>query len=107
MGRIGERIARRAEAFEMKIGYHTREPRADLPWRHFPSARELARNADILVVAVPGGSSTHHMIDGDVLKALGPKGFLINVGRGSVVDTQALVHALEASIIAGAGPRRL
>ncbi len=103
MGRIGERIARRAEAFEMTVGYHTREPRADLPWRHFQSARELAHNADILVVAVPGGSSTHHMIDGEVLKALGPKGFLINVGRGSVVDTQALIHALEASIIAGAG----
>ena len=103
MGRIGERIARRAEAFDMKVGYHTRQPRADLPWRHFPSARELAHNADILVVAVPGGASTHHMIDGDVLQALGPKGFLINVGRGSVVDTQALVHALEASTIAGAG----
>lgn len=103
MGRIGERIARRAEAFEMTVGYHTRQPRADLPWRHFPSVRELAHDADVLVVAVPGGAPTHHMIDGDVLKALGPKGFLINVGRGSVVDTQALIHALEASTIAGAG----
>jgi lactate dehydrogenase-like 2-hydroxyacid dehydrogenase len=102
MGRIGERIARRAEAFDMTVGYHTRQPRADLPWRHFRSARELAENADILVVAVPGGAATHHMVGGDVLAALGPKGFLVNVGRGSVVDTGALVHALEASVIAGA-----
>lgn len=103
MGRIGERIARRAEAFDMTIAYHTRGPRADLPWRHFQSARDLAENVDLLVVAVPGGASTHHMIDGDVLKALGPDGFLVNVGRGSVVDTQALVAALEVGAIAGAG----
>jgi lactate dehydrogenase-like 2-hydroxyacid dehydrogenase len=103
MGRIGERIARRAEAFEMKIAYHTRQRRPDLPWRHFQSARELAENVDILIVAAPGGASTHHMIDGDVLKALGPNGFLVNVGRGSIVDTEALVHALETSTIAGAG----
>lgn len=103
MGRIGERIARRAEAFEMTIAYHTRQPRADLPWRHFRSARELAENVDVLVVAAPGGASTHHMIDGDVLKALGSKGFLVNVGRGSVVDTQALIEALQTGVIAAAG----
>ncbi len=102
MGRIGERIARRAEAFDMTVGYHTRQPRADLPWPHFRSARDLAENADILVVAAPGGAATHHMVDGDVLAALGPKGFLVNVGRGSVVDTAALVRALEASALAGA-----
>ena len=103
MGRIGERIARRAEAFDMTIAYHTRGPRADLPWRHFRSARDLAENVDLLIVAVPGGASTHHMIDGEVLKALGPNGFLVNVGRGSVVDTRALVDSLEAGTIAGAG----
>lgn len=103
MGRIGEGVARRAEAFGMKVAYHTRQPRPDLPWRHFPSARALAESVDILVVAAPGGASTHHMIDAEVLKALGPKGFLINVGRGSVVDTQALIAALETSTIAGAG----
>ena len=103
MGRIGERIARRAAAFDMTIAYHSRGPRPDLPWRHFPSARDLAENVDILIVAVPGGASTHHMIDGDVLRALGPKGFLVNVGRGSVVNTEALVGALEAGAIAGAG----
>jgi lactate dehydrogenase-like 2-hydroxyacid dehydrogenase len=103
MGRIGERIARRAEAFEMTVAYHTRQPRPDLSWRHFPSARELAEYVDILIVAAPGGVSTHHMIDAAVLQALGANGFLVNVGRGSVVDTRALVHALEASTIAGAG----
>lgn len=103
MGRIGERVARRAEAFDMTIAYHTRRPRADLPWRHFKSTCEMARNVDVLVVAAPGGASTHHMINGEVLKALGPKGFLVNVGRGSIVDTQALVEALETRAIAGAG----
>lgn len=103
IGRIGELIGRRAEAFEMKIAYHTRRPRPDLPWRHYPSAGELAGSVDILVVAAPGGPSTHHMIDGDVLKALGPKGILVNVGRGSIVDTEALVQALETGAIAGAG----
>lgn len=102
MGKIGERIARRAEAFDMTVAYHTRRPRPDLPWRHHPSARGLAADVDILVVAAPGGPSTRHMIDGDVLNALGPKGFLVNVGRGSVVDTQALIHALQAGTIAGA-----
>ncbi len=103
MGRIGEKIARRAEAFEMIIAYHTRRPRPDLPWRHFPSVRELAETVDILIVAAPGGASPRHMIDAAVLEALGPGGFLVNVGRGSVVDTKALIHALEASAIAGAG----
>jgi lactate dehydrogenase-like 2-hydroxyacid dehydrogenase len=103
MGRIGERIARRAEAFEMKVAYHTRQPRSDLPWQHFQSARELAGNVDILVIAAPGSPSTHHMIDGDVLNALRPRGFLVNVGRGSIVDTDALIHALETGTVAGAG----
>lgn len=103
MGQIGERIARRAEAFDMTVAYHTRRSRVELPWRHFPSARALAEYVEILIVAVPGGASTHHMIDASVLQALGPGGFLINVGRGSVVDTRALVEALEASKIAGVG----
>ncbi len=102
MGGIGERVARRAVAFDMAVSYHTRTPRPDLPWRHFPSALALAEAVDCLIVAAPGGSQTYHMIDAPVLKALGPDGFLVNVGRGSIVDTAALVEALRAGTIAGA-----
>ncbi|MBS0517094.1 MAG: 2-hydroxyacid dehydrogenase [Proteobacteria bacterium] len=103
MGGIGERVARRGAAFDMEISYHTRRPRPDLPWPHFPSALALAEAVDLLVVAAPGGASTHHMVDAAVLKALGPQGFLVNVGRGSIVDTAALVAALREGAIAGAG----
>lgn len=103
MGGIGERVALRAAAFDMEIAYHTRRKRTDLPWTHFDSALALAEEVDCLVVAAPGGPKTRHMVDAAVLAALGPRGFLVNVGRGSIVDTQALVAALRAGGIAGAG----
>lgn len=102
LGAIGERIARRAEAFEMTIAYHKRQPRADVPWRFVPTLLDLAREADILVIAAPGGAATWHIVGREVLQALGPRGFLVNVGRGSVVDTAALVEALAARTIQGA-----
>jgi lactate dehydrogenase-like 2-hydroxyacid dehydrogenase len=102
MGGIGERVARRAAAFDMVVSYHTRTQRPNLPWRHFTSALALAEAVDCLIVAAPGGSQTFHMIDTAVLRALGPDGFLVNVGRGSIVDTAALVEALRAGTIAGA-----
>jgi lactate dehydrogenase-like 2-hydroxyacid dehydrogenase len=102
MGGIGQRVARRAAAFDMVVSYHTRTPRPNLPWQYFTSALALAEAVDCLVVAAPGGSQTYHMIDARVLKALGPNGFLVNVGRGSIVDTAALVEALRAGTIAGA-----
>jgi len=94
MGGIGERVARRAVAFDMVVSYHTRTPRPHLPWRHFDSVLSLAEAVDCLVIAAPGGAQTHHMVDGAVLEALGPDGFLVNVGRGSIIDTCALVRAL-------------
>ena len=102
LGGIGLRVARRAEAFEMPVAYHTRTPRADVPWRHVPDMVALARDSDCLVLAAPGGAATFHMVDAAVLAALGPDGFLVNVGRGSLVDTAALVAALRAGTIAGA-----
>jgi len=103
MGGIGERVARRGAAFDMAVSYHTRTPRPDLPWAYVDSLLELAKTVDCLVVAVPGGAQTRHMINAEVLAALGPGGFLVNVGRGSVVDTRALVEALTKGTIAGAG----
>ncbi|RVT95592.1 2-hydroxyacid dehydrogenase [Rhodovarius crocodyli] len=102
LGGIGERIARRAEGFEMKISYTTRTPRPQVPWTHVPNVLDLARQVDALIVAAPGGASTYHMINAEVLEALGPKGVLVNIGRGSVVDTEALVAALKANTILGA-----
>lgn len=103
MGRIGQAIAQRAAAFGMRIAYTARTPKADLPHAFVPDVRALAGQSDFLVVITPGGAGTRHLINAEVLAALGPKGFLINVARGSVVDEPALIQALQAGTIAGAG----
>jgi hydroxypyruvate reductase len=103
MGRIGQAIAQRAQAFGMSIAYTARSPKSDLPHRYFPDAASLASQSDFLVVITPGGAGTRHLINAQVLQALGPQGFLINVARGSVVDEQALIEALTQGTIAGAG----
>jgi lactate dehydrogenase-like 2-hydroxyacid dehydrogenase len=104
LGKIGSRIARRAAGgFEMEIGYHNRKPVADSPYRYFDSLVELAKWADFLIVAAPGGPETRHLVNADVLSALGPKGYLVNIGRGTTVDTRALIDALTSKRIAGAG----
>jgi lactate dehydrogenase-like 2-hydroxyacid dehydrogenase len=104
LGNIGSRIAQRAAGgFAMAIGYHTRTAVAGSPYRSFASLIELATWADFLICAAPGGAGTRHLVNTDVLAALGPHGSLVNVGRGTVVDTQALIAALRAQRIAGAG----
>jgi lactate dehydrogenase-like 2-hydroxyacid dehydrogenase len=103
LGRIGHAIAKRALAFEMDIRYHNRRPVADTSIAHEPSLVELARWCDFLVVIVPGGVATQHLVNEAVLNALGPEGFLINVARGSVVDEAALVRALKDKRLGGAG----
>jgi hydroxypyruvate reductase len=103
MGRIGQAIASRAIAFNMSVAYTARSAKPQLPYRFAASASELAALSDFLVVITPGGAATRKLIDAEVLKALGPQGYLINVARGSVVDQQALVQALKSKAIAGAG----
>jgi hydroxypyruvate reductase len=103
LGRIGNAIAKRAAAFGMDISYTTRTERKDSPYRYVPSAKELAGQVDFLVLITPGGEGTRKLVNAEVLQALGPQGFLINVARGSVVDEQALVTALQQGVIAGAG----
>ncbi|MBL8379572.1 MAG: 2-hydroxyacid dehydrogenase [Burkholderiales bacterium] len=103
LGRIGARIASRAAAFDMSVSYCTRTPRPDVPWRHCPSVALLARESDFLIAACPGGAGTRHLVDTGVLAALGPAGYFVNISRGSVVDTAALVAALQSGGIAGAG----
>jgi hydroxypyruvate reductase len=103
MGRIGQVIARRAQAFDMSIAYTARSARPGLPWAFHVDPAELAAHSDFLVVITPGGAGTRHLIDARVLRALGPDGILVNVARGSVVDEGALIEALEQGVIAGAG----
>ncbi|MBL0093140.1 MAG: 2-hydroxyacid dehydrogenase [Piscinibacter sp.] len=103
LGRIGQTIAKRAGGFEMDIRYHSRRPVDGAPWRHEPSLIELARWCDFLVVITAGGAGTKHLINAEVLDALGPRGFIVNVARGSVIDEAALVRALLDQRIAGAG----
>ena len=103
LGRIGKAIAQRAKAFGMSIAYTARSAKPDSGFTFFPSTVELAAHVDFLVAITPGGAGTRHLINAQVLQALGPRGFLINVARGSVVDESALIEALQQGNIAGAG----
>ena len=103
LGRIGQAIAKRAAGFDMAVRYTSRRPVAQAAFTHEPHLQTLAAWCDFLVVATPGGAATRHLIDRTVLRALGPQGMLINVARGSVIDERALVAALQAGEIAGAG----
>ena len=103
LGAIGLRIALRAAAFEMQIGYHNRTPRPTLPYAYLPDLAALAAWADVLVVAVRASAANEQAVDAAVLRALGPAGVLVNIARGSVVDEAALCEALEQGWIAGAG----
>jgi lactate dehydrogenase-like 2-hydroxyacid dehydrogenase len=103
LGRIGEAIAQRLSGFGATIGYHNRRERTDVPYAYAASVLDLARGSDVLVLAAAGGPASRHLVDAEVLDALGPDGFLVNIARGSVVDQDALVTALEQGRIAGAG----
>ncbi len=102
LGRIGTAAAERLEVFGAEIHYHSRSPK-DVAWSYHTTPVELARASDVLLVLTPGGAATERLVDAEVLDALGPDGYLVNAARGSVVDEEALVAALEAGRIAGAG----
>lgn len=101
LGRIGRELANRAAAFKMQIAYHGRR-RQEVPYTYHERLVDLAANSDVLVLLCPGGAETRHLIGAPVLEALGPKGWLVNLSRGSVVDESALLDALENRRIAGA-----
>jgi len=103
MGAIGQAIARRLEAMQVPVVYHTRQKRAHLAYRHYPNLLDMARDVDVLLAIVPGGPGTRNMINAEVLDALGREGILINMARGSVVDEQALIEALQERRILAAG----
>ena len=103
LGRIGQAIARRLEAMQVPVVYHSRRPAAGVSYRHYPKLIDMARDVDVLLVITPGGAETKNLINAEVLAALGPDGILINMARGSVVDEAALIKALEDRTIMSAG----
>lgn len=103
MGRIGQAIARRGLAFDMKIVYHGPRQKPDLTYPYYADLRQMAEASDVLVMACPGGAETKNLVTGKILKALGPKGYLVNIARGSVVNTEDLLIALRNRDIAGVG----
>lgn len=102
LGRIGRAIAHRLTGFDARISYHSRHRVADVPYTYAASPAELAENVEVLIVATSGGQGTAGLVSADVLAALGPGGYLVNISRGSVVDEPALVTALTTGGIAGA-----
>lgn len=102
LGRIGEAIARKMQAFDATIVYHSRSKK-DVPYTYYADLVEMARNVDVLVVITPGGAETRHMVNAEVMEALGPDGMLINVARGTVVDEEALIAALTEGRLGFAG----
>ncbi|HEY8244584.1 MAG TPA: 2-hydroxyacid dehydrogenase [Casimicrobiaceae bacterium] len=103
LGRIGKAIAQRLEAMGMKIAYTGRKAQPGVHYRFVPDLKALAAESDFLVVACPGGPATKNLVNADVLAALGKKGTIVNIARGSIIDEPALVHALEAGAIKAAG----
>ncbi|WP_313811363.1 2-hydroxyacid dehydrogenase [Glutamicibacter sp.] len=103
LGRIGQAIASRLLGFGCEIHYHSRAPKNSSGFAYHASAVELAEATDVLIVAAAGGPETAGLVDAEVLKAVGPDGFIINIARGSVIDEPALIKALQRGVIAGAG----
>ena len=102
LGRIGKEIADRLRAHKMTIAYFGRN-KQDVPYTYYGNLVEMAGDVDVLIAITPGGAATKHMVNAEVLEALGPTGYFINVARGTVVDEIALVAAIESGGIAGAG----
>jgi lactate dehydrogenase-like 2-hydroxyacid dehydrogenase len=103
LGRIGKSIASRAEAFGLKVVYHGRSIQAGARYLYYPTLLGMAQDCDILVIAAPGGAGTRHVVNAEVLAALGPNGVLVNIARGSLVDEDALIAALQNGTILAAG----
>ena len=103
LGRIGEAIAKRGLGFDMDVAYHNRRARSDVDYTYMSSLVDLADWSDFLVIATVGGASTRGLISEEVLRALGPKGIVVNIARGSVIDEPAMVRVLSEGALGGAG----
>jgi lactate dehydrogenase-like 2-hydroxyacid dehydrogenase len=103
LGRIGKAIARRAAAFGLDVVYHGRHQQIGAPFLYYPTLIGMAKACDILMVAAPGGAGTRHIVDREIIEAVGPQGIIVNVSRGSLIDEAALIEALKARKLLGAG----
>ncbi|MCM5570719.1 2-hydroxyacid dehydrogenase [Burkholderiaceae bacterium FT117] len=103
LGRIGSAIAKRCESFGTTIGWYGPRPKPGVKWQHFGDVVELARWADVLIAACPGGPATHRIVSRAALEALGPDGIFVNIARGSVVDQDAMVELLGNGKLGSAG----
>ena len=103
LGRIGLAIAKRGFGFDMEVGYHNRQKRTDVDYTYLPTLVDLAKWSDFLVVATVGGSQTRQLVNREVLTALGPKGIIINIARGPVIDETAMTELLKSGALGGAG----
>lgn len=103
LGRIGQAIAKRSHGFDMEVRYHNRNPRNDVPYEYSKTLLELAQWADFLVIASVGGEETRGIVSREVLRALGPKGIVVNIARGSVIDEQGMIELLQSGELGGAG----
>jgi lactate dehydrogenase-like 2-hydroxyacid dehydrogenase len=103
LGRIGTALATRLQAFGMPISYYDPLPKPGVPHQAYTSPLELAQNVDILFLAAAGGPGVKHIVNGEILNALGPKGIFVNVARGWLVDEVALVEALTTGKLGAAG----
>src|SRR5690606_17783607 len=102
LGRIGKEIAQRAQAMRMRVVYHGRRRQPDEPYVYYDKLLDMARDVDWLVVIAPGGKATEKLVSREVLEALGPEGFLVNMARGTLVDEAALVELLQSGRLGGA-----
>ncbi len=102
LGNIGKAIAQRAQAFNTSVVYHSRTEK-DVPYGYYNDLEDMAKDVDFLILACAGTPETHHLVNYKILEALGPKGFLVNIARGSVVNEDDLLIALRNKTIAGAG----
>ena len=103
LGRIGKAIAKRCEAFNLKVAYTGRNKQAGVAYPHYADPVSLARDVDVIVVAAPGGDATRGLVNRAVLEALGPEGVIVNIARGSVIDEAAMIDALKSGKLGAAG----
>ena len=102
LGRIGKEIATRAQAMKMRVVYHGRHAQPSVPYVYYDNLEDMARDADWLVIIAPGGKGTEKIVSRKVLEALGPKGAIVNVARGTLVDESAMVELLQNGGLGGA-----
>ncbi|MFK5980184.1 MAG: 2-hydroxyacid dehydrogenase [Rhizobiaceae bacterium] len=102
LGRIGKEIAQRCQAFKMRVVYHGRTEQSFSPYPYYANLEEMAKDVDWLVAVVPGGAGTAGLVDRNVMKALGPKGSLVNLGRGSLIDEPAMIEMLKSGELGAA-----